>query len=104
MRANTLTDRVEVKRSGAITGSHKTGMTVVKTGVPCLILASAPQAAAQRGLELTQAYDLYCDTSADIRTGDKVTDQTGRVFLISGVQRQPGIFTSHLRCSANLEV
>lgn len=104
MRANTLTDRVQIKRTGAIANSHKTGATVVASGVPCLIVASAPNAAAQRGLDLSQAYDLYCQVAANIKAGDKVTDQNGRVFFISGVQRQPGIITNHLHCLANLEV
>lgn len=104
MRASTLTDSVTVKRTGAIPGSHKTGAVVVATGVKCLITASAPQAAAQRGLDLSQAYDLYTQVTADIKVGDKVTDQTGRVFFISGTQRQPGIYTNHVHCLANLEV
>jgi hypothetical protein len=104
MRTATLTDRVSIKRTGSIEGSHKTGSTVVKTGVPCLILASSPTAAAQRGLEISQAYDLFCDTSAGVKVGDIVTDQSSRVFKISGVRQQPGIFTSHLQCFANLQV
>jgi hypothetical protein len=104
MRSNTLTDRVTVARTGSIADSHKTGRTNVATGVPCLILASSATAAAQRGLELSQAYDLFCDTSAGIQASDKVTDQNGRVFDISGVRTQPGIRTSHLQCLANLKV
>lgn len=104
MRAATLTDRISVKRTGKIEGSHKTGSTVIKSGVPCLILASSPQAAAQRGMDLSQAYDLFCDTTTALKTGDIVTDQTGRVFAIGGVRRQPGVFTSHLQCEANLKV
>lgn len=104
MRANTLTDRISVKRTGVIEGSHKTGSTVIKTAVPCLILASSPQSAAQRGMELSQAYDLFCDRAQGLKTGDIVTDQLGRVFAIGGVRQQPGIFTSHLQCEANLKV
>lgn len=104
MRTSTLTDRVSVKRNGAIVGSHKTGATVVATGIPCLITASAPQAAAQRGLDLSQAYDLYTQRDANIEVGDKLTDQNGRVFFISGVQLQPGIYSNHMHCLANLEV
>lgn len=104
MRTSTLTDRIAVSRNGAIPGSHKTGSTTVATGIACLITAAAQSAAAQRGLDLSQAYDLYTQRSANIKVGDKVTDQTGRVFFISGIQLQPGIYTDHMHCLANLEV
>lgn len=104
MRAATLTDRISVKRTGTIANSHKTGATTIATAVPCLILASSPQAAAQRGMELSQAYELFCDTSAGLKTGDIVTDQNGRVFALGGVRQQPGKFTNHLQIEANLRV
>ncbi len=104
MRSNTLTDRISVKRTGKIANSHKTGASVIKTAVPCLILASSPQSAAQRGMELSQAYDLFADVSAGLKTGDIITDQAGRVFTIGGVRVQPGIFTKHIQCEANLRV
>ena len=104
MRANTLTDRISVKRTGKIANSHKTGASEIKTAVPCLILASSPQSAAQRGMELSQAFDLFADVSAGLKTGDIVTDQNGRIFAIGGVRPQPGIFTKHIQCEANLRV
>ena len=104
MRSNTLTDRISVKRTGKVEGSHKTGTSVIKTAVPCLILASSPQAAAQRGMELSQAFDLFADVSAGLKTGDIVTDQNGRIFALGGVRQQPGIFTKHLQIEANLRV
>lgn len=104
MRANTLTDRAAIERTGAIVGSHKTGRTEIKTGLACLILASSASAAAQRGLELSQAYEMFCDVGFTIKTGDKVTDQNGRVFDVSGVRVQPGIFTKHQQVLINLKV
>ena len=104
MRAATLTDRISVKRTGKIEGSHKTGASEIKTAVPCLILASSPQSAAQRGMDLSQAYDLFADISAGLKTGDIVTDQNGRIFTIGGVRQQPGIYTKHIQCEANLRV
>ena len=104
MRANTLTDRATINRTAAIAGSHKTGRVQVKTGLACLILASSASAAAQRGLELSQAYEMFCDVSFTIKTGDKVTDQNSRVFDVSGVRVQPGIFTKHQQVLINLKV
>lgn len=104
MRLTTLRNRVTINRLGAVEGSnHKTGRTELATSVPCLILPSEARAAAARGLQLNQAYDIYFNSTQDVKVGDEVVEGE-RKFKISGVRPQPGIHTAHIQALADLQV
>ena len=102
MRTNTLTNRVTINRLGAIEGSHKTGRSELATNVRCLILPSDYRAAAARGLQLNQAYDIYFTASQDVKVGDEIVDGD-RTFKVSGIRPQPGIYTAHKQVLAELQ-
>lgn len=105
MRTTTLTNRVTINRLGAVEGSaHKTGRTALATGVRCLILPSDYRAAAARNLALNQAYDIFFNSTQDVKVGDEIVDETSRKFKVSGIRPQPGIYSAHKQVLAELQV
>lgn len=104
MRTATLKHRVSISRLGAIEGSHKTGRTEVATNVPCLIMPSDPKALAARGMELNQGFDIFFNSTADIKVGDKVTHGTD-IYKIDGIRPYIGHGTNvdHYEATAQLQ-
>lgn len=104
MRLATLKHRVTISRLGSITGSHKTGRTEVATNVPCLIMPSSAQAAAARGMELSKAFDIYFNSTANVEVGDKIT-RGDEIYKVDGVRPFIGHSSNvdHYEVTANLQ-
>lgn len=105
MRTATLKHRVTISRLGAIEGSHKTGRTVIAQNVPCLIMPSDPRAAAARGLELNQAFDIYFNSTASVEVGDDIS-RGDEHYKVQGIRPFIGHSSNvdHYEVTAQLQV
>jgi hypothetical protein len=80
-----LVHTVSVKRATATTGIKKTYQAAA-TGVRCLIQPLDPEAQETVKDGWGRDYKAFFLSGTDIREGDQLTDQSGRIFSVRGVR------------------
>lgn len=93
----------DVARKEAVGTNGRQAVATVHTGVPCLVLPVDARTAVANNFELGKAYDFYFDSSADVKTGDKLT-YNGQTYTVSGKQLYLVPMVNHLHVTAEQEV
>lgn len=104
MRLTTLKHRLTISRLGPVALSHKTSRTVIATDVACLIMPADPRSLAARGLEINQGFDIFFNSTTDIKVGDDLS-RTGEKYKVSGVRPYigHGANVDHYEVTAQLQ-
>lgn len=98
-----LTQTGDIQRYGSDGVNNNQSMQTIASGIACLALPMNTQTAIENEFSLGRAYDVYCDDSQDVRTGDKFVIGSD-TYVVKAVQAYHMPPVNHLRCSTEQEV
>lgn len=84
LMSSLYTHTISTSRLAAGVGIQQTYQAKL-TSVPCFIQPFTPEMAAKTNMVYGKSFNCYLDITNDVKEGDKVTDQNGTKYSVSGL-------------------